>query len=53
MSLDEKEQKSVYFSATIFKASKKLKIDNQNKGVDDRFEMYQGRKKCGYMWEMT
>ena len=51
--MDEKEQKSVYFSATIFEASKKkLEIDNQKKGIDGRFEKYQGRRIRGYMWEM-
>jgi hypothetical protein len=42
VSLDENKPKSVYFSVIIFKASKKIEIENQKKGFDDRFEIHQG-----------
>jgi hypothetical protein len=40
------------FLGQYFRLQKKLEIDNQKKGIDDRFEKYQGRRICGYMWEM-
>jgi len=47
-----KSRKVSIFQRQYFRLKKKLEIDNQNRGFDDRFEKYQGRRICGYMWEM-